>query len=232
MIVITGLGHSGTRAIAEIYHELGFGPGHVKDYELEESFDCPRLGAGLLGIVKDLGVYESGRGVLIHNVVKRLGPYPRIINWKQLDKVTEEWKVWIRGIERDLDVVKDGKFCEALRIFQRAGVRLDHVIVVYRNIDQVILSKYKGSGSVTKHEFSKKDFEWIRNNSIYRLGSLWETILEYKIPYSIVRSHSFYDPLILFKQLEFPKKVEWSDFRSVFDKIVDPDKIHNWKDEN
>jgi hypothetical protein len=215
VIVITGPGRSGTSFLADLYRKLRFDPGGGWDKDIR---------AGL----EDAEIVEVNTEIC-RELKAPVGPPPKPSlgeqRWDRVSDLAERFGPKLREIASRREVSKDPRFVWTMRVWLEAEAAIDHVVLTFRRVDDVIESaQFAGMGQ------PKENVEQVnqsRSTIIYRMGSVLTAVGEHKTPYSLLWFPDYLsDPDALFDSLVFPRPVDRGKFINVFRKTVNLDHVH------
>ena len=252
MIVITGPGRSGTSLVAQIYRELGFDPGGFWIPEYNAGLEDHEVVRANAAIIRDLRITvladSYGNEMLRREIADPTDPPRSKFNWwlgnraarlaalclgrradplELIDWSTFQNLVAVRGpalveMAARLPVVKDPYFCWTLAVWAAAGAQIDHVLVCVRNFDAMVESRF----AAKQLFFSSRS--GAKNSFVYGMGLCMMTVLEHRIPYSVVRFPDFLNnPEGLYNALRFPAPVTIDQFRDAFARVASADMVHD-----
>lgn len=177
MKIITGSGRSGTSFVAKIIDQVQGLAGSGLLWE-------PDVRAGM----EEKAIVDLNKTLFEWNGIKR--PYSDVwMNDHQIayakaeiagagyvDQLNLEWQgKW----------VKDPLFSKTLKIWLEMGLQVEHIIVCTRNPhDSMTSSKRTNRGFEPAYGYTEEEIEKEMNT---RQGYLWDIILRYALPYSVVR---------------------------------------------
>lgn len=215
MIVITGPGRSGTSFLADLYRKLKFDPGGGWDKNIRAGLEEAAVVDVNTRICKDLRA--------------PVGPPPKAAlgeqRWDLVGELADRYGDELRSLASEREVVKDPRFVWTLRVWLEAKAPIDHVVLTFRRVDDVIGSaQYAGMGQ------PKENVEQVntsRSTIIFRMGSALTAVAEYRTPHSLLWFPDYLsDPEGLYENLVFPREVEKGKFLKAFKKTVNPDHVH------
>lgn len=215
MIVITGPGRSGTSFLADLYRRLNFDPGGGWDKNIR---------AGL----EEAEVVEINTRIC-RDLKAPVGPPPKPglgdQRWDLVGELAERYGPKLRELAADREVVKDPRFVWTLRVWLEAKAAIDHVVLTFRRVDDVIGSaQYAGMGQ------PKENVDQVnqsRSVIIYRMGSAITAVGEHDVPHSVLWFPDYLsDPDGLYDTLVFPRPVDHGKFLKAFKKTVNPEHVH------
>ena len=137
MIVITGPGRSGTSFLADLYRKLKFDPGGGWDKNIRAGLEAADVVEINQQIAKDLKA--------------PVGPGPKAAlgeqRWDLVGELAEKYGPQLHEIAARYEVCKDPRFVWTLRVWLAAKVPIEHVVLTFRRVDDVIGSaQYAGMG--------------------------------------------------------------------------------------
>ena len=237
MIVITGVGRSGTSFLAQLYRELGFDPGGQWLPAVNAGYeDDEVVGANEL-VARDLGLRFLGgphpaptKTGLTRFLGRRRGP--RVGAADQFDTLAPDRLQ--PAVERHRDrlcevaathvVAKDPRFCWTMPAWLRAGAAIDHVVLSTRSMEAVIASRRAAGHLRFRTEAAAT------NELIYALGLCLAALMEHDVPHSIVRFPHVLDcPEVLASQLHFPEQVPAVRVVDAVRTVGRRDLVHDWR---
>jgi hypothetical protein len=237
LIVITGLGRSGTSLLAAIYRELGFDPGGTWFPEINAGLEAdPVVEANEL-IAQDLGIsflgpgdrspgrfrmrLESSRSSALRRLLPR--PYDPVDRDDAL-AVAEARRDQLCAIAASLDVVKDPRFCWTLGVWGAAGAPIDHVVMTMRNLDAVVRSRRRAGHANFPSDAAARDA------FTYALGLCVSALHDHRIPHAAVRYPDLLDDFdSVYTALVFPRPVDRDDFVAAAKAVARRDLVHDWR---
>ena len=215
MIVITGVGRSGTSFLARLYRELGFDPGGRwlptmrAGYEDDEVVEANELVAHDLGVRFLAGpspdrfdMIEPGR---VASTVKRHGERLRTIAGEHV-------------------VVKDPRFCWTMPVWLQARAAIEHVVLSTRSMDAVIASRRAAGHLRFRTEAAAM------NELVYAIGVCMTAIADHDVPHTIVRFPHVLDcPEELAARLPFPDRIDPDAVIGAVRTVARRDLVHDWR---
>jgi hypothetical protein len=246
MIVVTGVGRSGTSMIAALYEELGFDTGGLWVESINAGLEDARVVEANETIMAELNLFGAKRRIVppawkrtvkrhvsadrierARSIVAR-GPRlparaaPRLLDWDRVDEVVEKHGSKLRALSADRPVVKDPRFRYTLEVWLRAEADISHVLVSLRELEAAMKSKAAAG-------FERDDAgPELRNWLVYGLGLCMNAVLTHRVPYDLVRFPDFLDqPEMLFEAMTFPRPVERPRFMAAFERVARPDMVHH-----
>lgn len=244
MIVVTGLGRSGTSLIALLYRELGFDPGGEWYEHMDAGLENPDvvtlnsriirgLGVGyplreLPGWARGLEERLPGRAAAAlrgwFEVTPEIWSRRPAVRWQRFDSVVRGLAPRLVAVARARTVAKDPRFCWTLGTWAAAGAPIDHVLVCLRNVDSVIGSR------VRLGDLSPGSWSASRNAMIMAAGMCLTSIHDHGLEHAILRFPAFLDePRRLYEVMRFPGPVPWETFSDAFDRVTDRGRVHDWR---
>jgi hypothetical protein len=240
MIIITGLGRSGTSAVARLYQELGFDPGGAWFPEMNAGLEDHAIVRLNEGVVKGLGIGVPERELpaaweRIPESIRRAGrrrfqilhetfSLRPEVRWERFDSTVGRYGPALREAARTRPVAKDPRFAWTLGVWAAAGAVLDHVVLCMRDLDAVVRSRVRVGRDDPQRATRSK------NALIYKLGLCLSAIHEWRLPHSVLRFPDFVnDPEGLYRTLPFPEPVTEEAFRAAFDHVIHRDQVHDWQ---
>jgi hypothetical protein len=215
LIVITGPGRSGTSFLADLYRKLKFDPGGGWDKNIR---------AGL----EDAETVELNTQIC-RDLAAPVGPPPKPAlgqqRWHLVPELAEKYGPAMHALAAKREVTKDPRFVWTLRVWLEAKAAIDHVVLTFRRVDDVIGSaQYAGMGQPKENV---EQVDQSRSVIIYRMGSVTTAVGEYKQPHSLLWFPDYLsDPDHLYDNLVFPRPVDRERFMKVFKKTVNPEHVH------
>jgi hypothetical protein len=237
VIVITGVGRSGTSFLAQVYRELGFDPGGQwlpavnAGYEDDEVVSANELVAhdlGLLFLGGPRPTPPGSGGGLLASLRARGRPAPPdqfdTIDPARLQPAVERHRDRLRAVAGAHVVVKDPRFCWTMPVWLGAGAAIDHVVLSTRAMEAVIGSRRTAGHLRYRTEAAAT------NELIYALGVCLAAISEHDVPYSIVRFPHVLDcPEQLAANLPFPEAVAADRIAEAVRSVARRDLVHDWR---
>jgi hypothetical protein len=252
MIVVTGLGRSGTSLVARLYKDLGFDPGGEWLPEVRagfEDWDIVRANAAIvsdlrMSMTEDKWTHErlrremspearreqAGLAFKTREIVESLAmrllgrssTQVALLPWDRFDAVLAQHAPRLRELAASKVVVKDPRFTWTLPLWAAAGAQIDHVLLCTRNVDAIVDSRNKANQIVFHTP------EAAKNAFIYGFGLCVTTLIDHRIPYDVVRFPDFTStPDDLYRAMRFPGPVSPERFREIFDRALDRASIHD-----
>lgn len=238
MIVITGVGRSGTSFLAQVYRELGFDPGGrwlpavSAGYEDDEVVAANELVAHDLGLLFLGGPRPTPPGTVGGGLLASLRARSRsaapdqfdTIDPRRLQPAVEQHRDHLRNVASSHQVVKDPRFCWTMPVWLRAGATIDHVVLSTRAMDAVIASRRLAGHLRYRTEAAAT------NELIYALGVCLAAVSEHDVPHSIVRFPHVLDcPEELASTLPFPEPVAPDRIIDAVRSVARRDLVHDWR---
>jgi hypothetical protein len=246
MIVVTGVGRSGTSMIAALYEELGFGTGGRWVESINAGLEDPQVVETNEALMAELNLFGAKRTILpvawkrtvkrhvsadrlkrARGVVTR-GPHLpsradlRLLDWDRMDGVVEKHRVRLQELSADRPLVKDPRFRFTLEVWLRAQADISHVLLSVRELEAAMRSRV-AAGYERDHAGGE-----LRNWLVYGLGLCMDSLHTHRVPFDVVRFPDFLDqPEILFDAMTFPRPVERSRFMAAFKRVARPDMVHH-----
>jgi hypothetical protein len=244
VIVVTGVGRSGTSLVALLYRELGFDPGGDWYPEWGAGLEHPGVVELNTELLRALGVGFPLRDApeWMRHAMSRLPPaagrflrsrfevLPEIlthrpaVRWERFTGVVSRYGPALVEEAKRHRVVKDPRFCWTLPAWAAAGAPIEHVLITLRNVDSMLRSWIRmgrlepGSWAATKTAF------------IQAAGMCLTAVHDYELEHDIVRFPRFVDaPRELYQAMRFPEPVSWKRFAAAFARVGDRDRVHEWK---
>jgi hypothetical protein len=241
MIVVTGVGRSGTSLVALIYRELGFDPGGEWYPEWRAGLEDSRVVElnsqiiRLLGIgipIRDAPDWIRNARLPLSSAMKsfvrsRFEVWPEIlarrpaVRWERFQQTVDRFRGELVAEATARQVVKDPRFCWTLPVWAAAGAPVDHVLICLRNVDAMIRSRIRighlepGSWSATKNAF------------ILAAGMCLTAVNDYNLDYDVVRFPRFLEATReLHEVMRFPEYVSWERFTEAFNRVADHTRVH------
>lgn len=249
MIIITGPGRSGTSFLAKLYQELGFDPGGRWEPYHNAGLEHPQVVAlnNRIALAMGVGIRErrgnrvlEGLGAVVRASEGRVSPRirrpfvnavdffryrscaPDLLDFDSIERVAAENGDQMRSIAKELQIVKDPRFCFTLRAWLAAGVPVEAVVLNIRPLQAMADSRVRAK------MFSARARAWAKHNYAYGTGLLLTAVIEHRLPLSILRYPDFLeDPDELYGQLPFPEPRSMDDFHHAFEAILDPSLVHD-----
>jgi hypothetical protein len=246
MIVVTGVGRSGTSMIAALYEELGFDTGGrwvesinagLEDARVVEMNETLMAELNLFGAKRTLVPPAWKRTVKRHVSPDRLqqarevlarGPHLpargtlQLLDWDRMDEVVDKHGAKLRELSADRPVVKDPRFRYTLEVWLRAHADVSHVLLSLRELEAAMKSKV-AAGYERDHAGPE-----LRNWLVYGLGLCMDAVLTHRVPFDLVHFPDFLDrPEMLYAAMTFPDPVERSRFMAAFERVARPDMVHH-----
>ena len=238
MIVITGVGRSGTSFLAQVYRELGFDPGGQwlpavnAGYEDDEVVSANELVAHDLGLLflggpRPTPPGSAGGGLLASLRARGRPASPDqfdTIDPERLQPAVDQHRDRLRAVAAAHAVVKDPRFCWTMPVWLRAGAAIDHVVLSTRAMDAVISSRRAAGHLRYRTEAAAT------NELIYALGVCLAALAEHDVPHSIVRFPHVLDcPEQLASTLPFPEAVTPDRIVEAVRSVARRDLVHDWR---
>ena len=238
MIVITGVGRSGTSFLAQVYRELGFDPGGrwlpavSAGYEDDEVVAANELVAHDLGLLflggpRPMPPKRAGDGFLAGLRPRRPTSSPEHFDTIEPDRigpVADRHQDRLQGVAANHVVVKDPRFCWTMPVWLQAGAAIEHVVLSTRTMDAVIASRRLAGHLRYRTEAAAT------NELIYALGVCLSAISEHEVPHSIVRFPHVLDcPEQLASTLPFPEPVAPARIVEAVRSVARRDLVHDWR---
>jgi hypothetical protein len=244
VIVVTGVGRSGTSLVALLYRELGFDPGGEWYPEWGAGLEDPSVVELNSAIIRALGVGIPLRDApgWLQDLKLPMPPAVRTFFRSRFEVLPEiltrrpsvRWERFPATVARfapDLvreaqahSVVKDPRFCWTLPVWAASGASIDHVLVCLRNVDSMLRSWLRmgrlnrGSWTATKNAF------------IQATGMCLSAVTDYDLDHAFVQFPHFVDaPKSLYDAMRFPSRVSWKRFSEAFSQVTDRGRVHEWK---
>jgi hypothetical protein len=246
MIVVTGVGRSGTSMIAALYEELGFDTGGRWVDSINAGLEDPHVVDANESLMADLNLFGAKRSIVPpawKRTVKRhvsadriqqargilaRGPHLptratlQLLDWDRIDEVVDEHGARLRELSADRAVVKDPRFRYTLEVWLRANADISHVLLSLRELDAAMKSKV-AAGYERDHAGPE-----LRNWLIYGLGLCMSSLLAHRVPFDVVHFPDFLDqPEMLYEAMTFPRPVERPRFMVAFERVARPDMVHH-----
>ena len=237
MIVITGVGRSGTSFLAQVYRELGFDPGGrwlpavSAGYEDDEVVAANELVAHDLGLLflggpRPMPPKRVGDG-LLSALRPRRPSGPDLFDTIRPDRIqpaVDHHRDRLQSVAATHTVVKDPRFCWTMPVWLRAGAAIDHVVLSTRAMDAVIASRRAAGHLRYRTEAAAT------NELIYALGVCLDAIAEHDVNHSIVRFPHVLDcPETLASTLPFPEPVAPDRITEAVRSVARRDLVHDWR---
>jgi hypothetical protein len=215
VIVITGPGRSGTSFLARLYLELGFDPGGAWDGKIRAGFEEAETVALNTEIC---GALQAPMG---NPPSAPLGSQ----RWDLVGDLAKQHRSRLHEIAEKHEVVKDPRFCWTLGVWLEAGVPIEHVVLAFRRVDDVIESA--GHAGMVAMPGSEQERNLMRSVRVYRMGSLVTTVGDYDVANTILWFPKFLsEPDHVYDSLRFPKPVDRASFLLAFERTLDRDLVH------
>lgn len=246
MIIITGVGRSGTSLIASLYEQLGFSVGGEWVDTINAGLEDPevvRANETLMDMLGLGGFHRRFVPPVLKRTAKRFvsastiervraaaesrprvpqGRHLRLLDWDRLPGVVEEMGGQLRELSRTRVVVKDPRFRYTLPAWLAAGADVEHVLLALRDLDAAIKSKVDAG---YERDASRVQ---LRNWLVYGFGLCLDAVLEHDVDHGIVRFPDFLEaPEDLYQQMRFPEPVDAERFLDVFRSVVRPEMVHH-----
>ena len=238
MIVITGVGRSGTSFLAQVYRELGFDPGGrwlpsvSAGYEDDEVVAANELVAHDLGLLflggpRPMPSTRAGQGFLAALRPRRPSSSPDgfdTIEPERIQPAADDHAEHLRAVAATHQVVKDPRFCWTMPVWLRAGAAIDHVVLSTRSMDAVIASRRTAGHLRYRTEAAAT------NELIYALGVCLAALAEHDVPHTIVRFPHVLDcPETLASRLPLPEPVAADRIVEAVRSVARRDLVHDWR---
>jgi hypothetical protein len=238
MIIITGLGRSGTSALAKLYRELGFDPGggwtpevnagaeHPEFYPLNNKL-AAELGMSMVNPLPQKSPAPTGRRSRQpfrkpSAAAAPKAPRVSLAKWKRFDEVVARHRDTMVELAARTPVVKDPRFAFTLPLWLAAGAPIEHVTITMRAMSDIVASR--SSAGLTKFTPSE-----LRNSLTYGLGMIVATVTEHDVSHAFVKFPDFIsDPEGLYAALRFPEPVPFDRFAQVAGRVLQKDQVHDW----
>lgn len=235
MIVITGVGRSGTSFLAQLYRELGFDPGGRWLPAMNAGYeDDEVVGANEL-VAHDLGLRFLGGPRPAPEGSRPLeGRWPRrrpstpdqfdTVEPGLLQPAVDRHRDHLRSVAAHHVVVKDPRFCWTMPVWLRAGAAIEHVVLSTRAMEAVIASRRAAGHLRYRTEAAAT------NELLYALGLCLAAITEHGVPHTIVRFPHVLDcPETLSTRLPFPEPVPSDRIAAAVRSVARRDLVHDWR---
>ena len=237
MIVITGVGRSGTSFLAQVYRELGFDPGGRWQPAINAGYEDDEVVSANELVAHDLGLLFLGgprpmprvKGVRGRLASVRAHGRPAArdqfdtIDPRRLAPAVERHQDNLRKVAATHDVVKDPRFCWTMPVWLRSAAAIDHVVLSTRSMDAVIGSR-RSAGHLRYRTESAAS-----NELTYALGVCLGAIAEHEIPHSIVRFPHVVDRPEQLATLPFPQPVAPERIAEAARAVARRDLVHDWR---
>jgi hypothetical protein len=244
VIIVTGLGRSGTSFLALVYRELGFDPGGEWYDDMNAGMEAKPVVDLNSRIIRELGIgyplrdlpewVKRGRerlpGPVRRAVQARYEVVPEIrarrpaVRWERFPAVVARLGPRLVEEAAARPVVKDPRFMWTLGVWAAAGAAIEHVLVCLRNIDAVIGSRVRIGG------LSADSWNASKNALLLAAGTCLMALHEHDLAHDYVRFPSFLEaPRDLFEAMRFPGPVAWDAFSVAFDRVTDRNRVHDWR---
>jgi len=238
VIVITGVGRSGTSFLAQVYRELGFDPGgrwmpavsagfEDDDVVAANELVAHDLGLLFLGGPRPMAPKRAGEGFLAGLRPRRPSSSPDGFDTIEPDRIgpaVDHHRDRLRALAAAHVVVKDPRFCWTLPVWLRAGAGIDHVVLSTRAMGAVIASRRAAGHLRYRTEAAAT------NELLYGLGVCVAALSEYDVPHSVVRFPHVLDcPESLLSTLPFPEPVPADRITEAVRSVARRDLVHDWR---
>jgi len=238
VIVITGVGRSGTSFLAQVYRELGFDPGGRWMPSVSAGYEDDDVVAANELVAHDLGLLFLGgprpmpperarKGFLAGLRPRRLLASPDgfdTIEPGRIAPALDHHGERLRTLAATHVVVKDPRFCWTMPVWLRAGAAIDHVVLSTRSMDAVIASRRAAGHLRYRTEAAAT------NELLYGLGVCVAALLDYDVPHSVVRFPHVLDcPESLLSALPFPEPVAADRITDAVRSVARRDLVHDWR---
>jgi hypothetical protein len=225
VIVITGVGRSGTSYLASVYRELGFDPGGRWQPDINAGLESDDVVAVNERLARDLGLRFFGAPP--RSAVRRWLPHrPRSfhgVDPADVEALAAEHGEELRALSARA-VVKDPRFCWTLAVWAAAGACIEHVVISVRAMDAVVDSRV-AAGHL---RFGARRV--VVNELIHGLGLCVAAVTDHRLPHAIVRFPDYLDdPAALHAQLPFPEPVDRDRFVAAARTISRRELVHDWR---
>jgi hypothetical protein len=237
VIVITGVGRSGTSFLARLYRELGFDPGGRwlpalnAGYEDDEVVEANERVAHDLGLrfLGGPGPQPTGRWAQTIGRMRRMGRGRSLDRFDTIrpDSVAptaERHGDRLREVASSHVVVKDPRFCWTLAVWLHAGAAIDHVVLSTRSMDAVIASR-RAAGHLRYRTEAAAAKELT-----HALGLCFSAIAEHELAHTVVRfPHVLDRPEELAASLPFPHPLDAAVVIAAVRTAGRRDLVHDWR---
>lgn len=238
MIVITGVGRSGTSFVAQVYRELGFDPGGKWLASVNAGFEDDEVVSANELVAHDLGLLflggprpappgSAGGGLLASLKARGRPASPDqfdTIEPSRLQPAVDRHRDQLRRVAASHPVVKDPRFCWTMPVWLLAGASIDHVVLSTRAMDAVIASRRAAGHLRYRTEAAAT------NELIYALGVCFAALSEHDVPHSVVRFPHILDcPEQLAATLPFPSPVAPDRIAEAVRSVARRDLVHDWR---
>jgi hypothetical protein len=140
----------------------------------------------------------------------------KLIDWSLVAATAERLREEMTQLSTTIEVCKDPQFCWTLPVWLSAGVRLDHVIVTTRPVNEMIASR---AAADHLRFVSESD---ARNALIYALGTVMSCLADDTVKHTIVPfAELLSDPRRVGERLPLPEESRRGEFIRAFTRIVD-----------
>lgn len=233
MIVITGVGRSGTSFLAQLYRELGFDPGGRwlpamnAGFEDDAVVEANELVAGDLGL-RFLGGPGPGADGLVERVRRTaFGRSPHrfdTVDSRRVPATIARHGERLRTIAGARLVAKDPRFCWTLGVWLAAGASIEHVVISTRSMDAVIASR-RAAGHLRFRSETAATSELV-----YALGLCVEAVTDHVSPHTFVRFPQVLDALDdVVTRLPFPERRDPDAVIAAAHAVARRDLVHDWR---
>jgi len=225
LIVITGVGRSGTSYLASVYRELGFDPGGRWQPDINAGLEADDVVAANERLARDLGLRFFGAPP--RSKVERWMPQRRSayhgVDPEAIDALADGYGEELRALSRRA-VAKDPRFCWTLAVWAAAGATIDHVVISVRAMDAIVDSRV-AAGHL---RFGPRHVAV--NELVHGLGLCVAAVVDHRLPYSVVRFPDYLDdPAGLHAALAFPGPVDEARFAAAAGAVARRDLVHDWR---
>ncbi len=155
---------------------------------------------------------------------RTVGRHVPLLRWDRIPTVVERRGPEMRRLAHARQVVKDPAFCSTIRAWAAAGAEIDHVVVSLRATDVT------ASGLIRTGHLPSWARATAENRVAYRLGLLLAALIDYRLPYSIVRFPDYLaDEAALCDALPFPEPVSSEQVIEAIQRLRTPSFVSSWK---
>jgi len=225
VIVITGVGRSGTSYLARVYRELGFDPGGHWQPDINAGLEADDVVSANERLARDLGLRFFGaptRSPLGRWMPQRRSAYHGV-DPETIAALAAEYGEELRALAGRA-VAKDPRFCWTMAVWAAAGASIDHVVISVRAMDAIVDSRV-AAGHL---RFGPRHVAV--NELVHGLGLCVAAVVDHRLPYSVVRFPDYLDdPGGLYAALAFPGEVDEERFTAAAHAVVRRDLVHDWR---
>lgn len=225
MIVITGVGRSGTSYLASVYRELGFDPGGRWQGEINAGLEDDDVVAANERLARALGLRLFGAPP--RSLLERWLPHrPWVfhgVDPATVAALASEYGDQLRALSSRA-VVKDPRFCWTLGVWAAAGATIDHVVISMRAMNAIVDSRIAAG-----HLRAGRRGVAV-NELVHGLGLCVASVTDHRLSHGIVRFPDYLDDLDgLYDDLVFPAAVERDRFVQAAEDVARRDLVHDWR---